>query len=116
MLSTKYPKPYLQALGKCFVEILLGIHILDINLLSVFTVELENNCMSVLQQPGNMEMVEQIISFMLLLEQHAVMKGATWPLVYIVGPMLAKSFSIIRSSVSGYYFKLVCHSVFLIYL
>lgn len=111
MPSTKYPMPYLQALGKCFVEILLGIHILDINLLSVFTVELENNCTSVLQQAGNVEMVEQIISFMLLLEQHAVTKGATWPLVYIVGPMLAKSFSIIRSSVSAYYYTLVYHFV-----
>lgn len=98
--NTKYPMPYLQALGKCFVEILLGIHVLDINLLSVFTVELEDNCMSVLQQAGNVEMVEQIISFMLLLEKHTVTKGATWPLVYIVGPMLAKSFPIIRSSVS----------------
>ncbi|KAI5434998.1 E3 ubiquitin-protein ligase listerin isoform X1 [Lathyrus oleraceus] len=111
MPSTKYPMPYLQALGKCFVEILLGIHILDINLLSVFTVELENNCTSVLQQAGNVEMVEQIISFMLLLEQHAVTKGATWPLVYIVGPMLAKSFSIIRSSDSPDTVKLLSVAV-----
>lgn len=100
VLNMKYPMPYLQALGKCFVEILLGIHNIDINLLSVFTVEFEDNCTSVLQQAGNVDMVEQIISFMLLLEQHAVLKAATWPLVYIVGPMLAKSFSIIRSSVS----------------
>ncbi|CAI8583764.1 unnamed protein product [Vicia faba] len=110
MLSKKYPMPYLQALGKCIVEILLGIHILDINLLSVFTVELENNCMSVLQQAGNVEMVEQIILFMLLLEQHAVMEGATWPLVYIVGPM-AKSFSIIRSSDSPDTVKLLSVAV-----
>ncbi|KAJ1380216.1 putative E3 ubiquitin-protein ligase, partial [Sesbania bispinosa] len=98
MLNTKYPMPYLQELGKCFVEILLGIYKLDSNLLSVFTVKLEDNCKSNLQQAGNMEIVERITFFMALLEQHAVMKGATWPLVYIVGPMLAKSFSIIRSS------------------
>ncbi|KAJ1437516.1 Zinc finger, RING-type [Sesbania bispinosa] len=98
MLNTKYPMPYLQELGKCFVEILLGIYILDSNLLSVFTVKLEDNCKINLQQAGNMEIVERITFFMALLEQHAVMKGATWPLVYIVGPMLAKSFSIIRSS------------------
>lgn len=109
--NTKYPMPYLQALGKCFVEILLGIHVLDINLLSVFTVELEDNCMSVLQQAGNVEMVEQIISFMLLLEKHAVTKGATWPLVYIVGPMLAKSFPLIRSSDSANTVKLLSVAV-----
>lgn len=100
MLSTKSPKPHMQELGKCFVEILIGIYGLDSNLLSVFIVELEDNCMAILQQAGNVESVERIILFMLLLEQHAVVKGATWPLVYIVGPMLGKSFSIIRSSVS----------------
>lgn len=100
ILNMKYPMPYLQELGKCFIEILLGIYIIDSNLLSVFIMELEDNCMNVLQQAGNVEIVERIILFMLLLEQHAVTKGATWPLVYIVGPMLAKSFSIIKSSVS----------------
>ncbi|KAK7300853.1 hypothetical protein RJT34_11704 [Clitoria ternatea] len=98
MLNTKYPMSYLQELGKCFVEILLGIYMLDSNLLSVFVVELENSCQSILQQAGNAEFVERIILFMLMLEQHAVMKGAAWPLAYIVGPMLAKSFLIIRSS------------------
>ncbi|PNY04264.1 E3 ubiquitin-protein ligase listerin-like protein, partial [Trifolium pratense] len=111
MLNTKCSKPYLQELGKCFVEILLGIHILDSNLLSVFTVEIEDNCMSVLQQAGNVEIVEQIILFMLLLEQHAVMNGATWPLAYIVGPMLAKSFSFIRSSDSPDTVKLLSVAV-----
>lgn len=100
MLNMKYPMPYLQELGKCFVEILLGIYIMDSNLLSVFTAELEDNCMRVLQEADNVEIVERIILFMLLLEQHALMKGVTWPLVYIVGPMLAKSFLIIKSSVS----------------
>jgi hypothetical protein len=42
-----------------------------------------------------------------------VMKGATWPLAYIVGPMLAKSFSIIRSSVSWYYYKLFFDKILL---
>ncbi|KAK7276086.1 hypothetical protein RIF29_17218 [Crotalaria pallida] len=98
MLNTKHLMPYLQELGRCCVEILSGIYILDNNLLSVFVVELEENCRGILQQAGNVEIVERIILFMLLLEQHAVLKGATWPLVYIVGPMLAKSFSIIRSS------------------
>lgn len=100
MLNTKYPMPYLQELGRCIVEILSGIYILDSNLLSVFNEKLEENFMGILQQADNVEIVERIILFMLLLDQHAVLKGATWPLVYIVGPMLAKSFSIIIYSVS----------------
>lgn len=95
-----YPMSYLEELGKCFVEILLGVYILDSNVLSVFIEELEDNCMSALQQAGNVDIVERIILFMFLLEKHAVLKGAIWPLPYIVGPMLAKSFSLIKSSVS----------------
>ncbi|MED6194528.1 hypothetical protein PIB30_029435 [Stylosanthes scabra] len=54
--------------------------------------------MGILQKASNVELIERIILFMSLLEQHAVVKGASWPLVCIVGPLLAKSFSIIRSS------------------
>ncbi|KAK7385599.1 hypothetical protein VNO78_31325 [Psophocarpus tetragonolobus] len=97
-LNTNYTMPYLQELGKCFVEILLGIYILDSSVLSVFIEELEDNCADAVQQAGNVDIIEQIILFMLLLEKHAVLKGAIWPLAFIVGPMLAKSFSIIRSS------------------
>ncbi|KAL2317406.1 hypothetical protein Fmac_031282 [Flemingia macrophylla] len=111
MLNTKYPMPYMQELGKCLVEILLGIYILDINVLSVFIEELEDNCMGALQQAGNVNTVEQIILFILLLEKHAVLKGAIWPLAYVVGPMLAKSFSIIRSSDSPEAVKLLSVAV-----
>jgi len=107
MLNMKYSVPYLQELGNCIVEILLGIYILDSNVLSVFIEELEDNCMGALKQAGNVDIVERIILFMFLLEKHAVLKGAIWPLAYIVGPMLTKSFSLIKSSVSLYFHKLV---------
>ncbi|KAI4305367.1 hypothetical protein L6164_028737 [Bauhinia variegata] len=98
MQITNYPKPYLRELGKCIVEILLGMYILDHSLLSSFVVEFENNCIGILQKAVNTESIEQINLFMSLLEQHAVLKGETWPLVYLVGPMLAKSFPLITSS------------------
>jgi hypothetical protein len=46
------------------------------------------------------ENVEQVIKFLSLLEKHSVRKCESWPLVYVVGPMLAKSFPLIRSHVS----------------
>ncbi|CAJ1970731.1 unnamed protein product [Sphenostylis stenocarpa] len=107
MLNTKYPMSYFQELGKCFVEILLGVYMLDNNVLSVFIEELEDNCLGALQQAVNVDIVERIILFMFLLEKHAVLKGAIWPLAYIVGPMLAKSFSLIRSSDSPYTVRLL---------
>lgn len=100
MKNTKYPMPYLQDLGKCIIDILLGIYTLDCNLISAFIVEYEKNCIAVFQQEAYAESIERIILLILLLEQHAVLKGETWPLAYLVGPMLAKSFSFIKSSVS----------------
>lgn len=108
MQTSKYPMPYFQELGKCIVEVLVEIHSLNPNLLSPVIVEFEENCIKILQQEANNERIETVILLMSLLEQHAVLKGETWPLVSLVGPMLAKSFSFIQSSVSYY---LTCDSV-----
>lgn len=100
MPNKKYPMHYLQELGKCIVEILLGVYTLDCNILSAFIMEFEKNCIGILQQEADTERIERIILLMLLLEQHAVLRGETWPLVCLVGPTLTKSFSFIKSSVS----------------
>ncbi|XP_028768908.1 E3 ubiquitin-protein ligase listerin [Neltuma alba] len=98
MQTAKCPMPYLQELGKCIIEVLVEIHALDHNLLSPVIVEFEENCIKILQEEANKERTEVLILFMSLLEQHAVLKGETWPLVSLVGPMLSKSFSFIQAS------------------
>jgi hypothetical protein len=103
-LKIKYSRSYFQELGKCIVEILSGVYLLEHDLLSTFSVAFKENCLRMFQPMRNTESttenVEQVIEFLSLLEKHSVRKGESWPLVYVVGPMLAKSFPLIRSHVS----------------
>lgn len=103
--SSNFNHPcYSQELGKCIINILSGLHMLEHDLLSAFCVEFQENCLGFFQYAENMEIktqsVEQVIQFILLIGQHALQKGETWPLVYLIGPMLAKSFPKIKSLVS----------------
>lgn len=99
--SIKYPMSYLQDLRKCIVEILSGIHLVKHDLLSVFSMEFQKDCISMFHLTESMgvasETIELIIGFILELEQLSVDKDDTWPLVLLVGPTLANTFPIIRS-------------------
>ncbi|CDP04076.1 unnamed protein product [Coffea canephora] len=95
-LKMKYPVGYEQDLGKCIVEILSGVYSLENNLLSVFCSVFQNHCIEIFQQIESSGNVEVVIRFVLLLDQHVVKKGETWPLDYLVGPTLAKSFPLIK--------------------
>ncbi|XP_059626408.1 E3 ubiquitin-protein ligase listerin isoform X2 [Cornus florida] len=100
-LNVKYSIGYLQDLGKCIIEILSGIYSLQHDLLLPFCTTFQENCVEIIQQIDNMQSttdnIERVIKFLLLLEQHAVQKGETWPLVHLIGPMVAKSFPLIRT-------------------
>lgn len=100
-LHTKYPISYVQELGKCIIEILSGIYPLGHGPLSAFCEAFQENCMEIFQQTENTvkstNSMELVIMFLSLVEQHAVQKGEAWPLVHLVGPMLAKSFPLIKS-------------------
>lgn len=93
--DNKYTVYGLQEFGKCITEILSGIYSLEPDLLSVFCLKFEENCLDAFQQ--SQENVENIISFFLLVDRHAVQKGDTWPYLYLVGPMLSKSFQLIQT-------------------
>lgn len=104
-LDINYPMDFMQDFGKCIVEILSGIYSLKPDLLLLFCATFEDNCMDIFKQTENNrnpENVERIIKFLLLLDEHAVQKGETWPLVHLVGPMLAKSFQLIKALDSVY--------------
>ncbi|CAK9166922.1 unnamed protein product [Ilex paraguariensis] len=100
-LDHKNAMGYMQDLGKCIVEILSGIHSVEHNLLLVFCSSFQENCLDIFQRMESTEKlnenVERFIKFLFLLDQHAVQKGETWPLVDLVGPALAKSFPLIKT-------------------
>uniref|UniRef100_A0A803PV39 E3 ubiquitin-protein ligase listerin n=1 Tax=Cannabis sativa TaxID=3483 RepID=A0A803PV39_CANSA len=99
--NVKCPITYLQDLKNCIIDILSGIFALEPNLLSGFCMEFQKNCLGLFQLPLNIdptiESFERVFQFIILIGQHASQKGETWPLAYVVGPMLAKSFPMIRS-------------------
>lgn len=94
---------YLQELGRCILEILSGINLLEQNLLSFFCISVQESFLNMLQQ-GNLEIVtgsmRKMIDFLLLLERCSVLEGESWPLDQFMGPLLCKAFPWIRSSVS----------------
>ncbi|KAI3781450.1 hypothetical protein L2E82_11465 [Cichorium intybus] len=88
---------HIQEFGKCITEILSSLFSLNPNLLSSFCSTFEENCLNAFKQTENSENVEKIIRFLLLVDIHAVQKGDSWPLSYLVGPMLPKSFKLIQT-------------------
>ncbi|KAK3039592.1 hypothetical protein RJ639_029291 [Escallonia herrerae] len=70
------------------------------NLLLLFCSTFEENCLDIFQRQEDRESpgsVQHIIRFLLLVDQYAVQKGETWPLEHVMGPMLAKSFQLIKT-------------------
>ncbi|PKI58456.1 hypothetical protein CRG98_021141 [Punica granatum] len=96
----KHPVNYIHELGKCIIGILSGIALVENDLPSVFGSTFQETCQQMLMHSGNgegPEIIEQLIQFLSLLEQHAMRKGETWPLVQVLGPTVAKHFSSIKS-------------------
>lgn len=104
----------LQELGRCILEILSGINLLEQNLLSFFCKSVQESFLNMLQQ-GNLEIVtgsmRKMIDFLLLLERYSVLKGESWPLDQLMGPLLSKAFPWIKTSVSCRWFvTLLCYA------
>ncbi|CAI0399632.1 unnamed protein product [Linum tenue] len=101
-VNLKYPWSYLEELRNCVIEILSESYLTEYDVLSPYSVAFREDCVGMFQQTANAEEraehVERIIKFLSLLEQFSVKKGEAWPLVQLVGPMLANSFPLIKSS------------------
>lgn len=95
--ESKHPLVYAQDLGKCIVDILSGISSVEHNLLSVFSSRFQEQCLEIFPLENSSENVGVLIRFLLALDHYAVSKGETWPLEYLVGPTLAKSFPLIKT-------------------
>lgn len=99
--NVKIPEGYVQDLGKCIVEILSDFSLLEADLLLQFCSAFQQTCSGVFQQTdSSVENGEGVTEFLSVVNQQAVRKGETWPLVYLVGPTLSKSFPLIKTLVS----------------
>lgn len=97
------PVSYAQDLGKCIIEILSGIHLLENDLFCAFSVTFQETCMHIFQQKRDPGYAAQVNKFSQLMKQHAMQKGETWPLTGLIGPTMGKFFSLILSTVSNYF-------------
>ncbi|XP_042478735.1 E3 ubiquitin-protein ligase listerin [Macadamia integrifolia] len=97
----RYPMGGMEELGKCIVGILSDLSTKEGNLLSTFCVKFQEDCLEMLRQEEHLqkssEHIEQVVNFLSLLGKEAVQKGEKWPLDYLAGPLMAKSFPLIRS-------------------
>ncbi|KAF9597736.1 hypothetical protein IFM89_021223 [Coptis chinensis] len=110
-LNAKYPLNYMQDLAKYIIEILCDISLKESTLLGNFSIVFQENCLKIIQQVDQIERpfehVDQIVNFLVLLEQQAVQKGETWPLEFVAVPMVKKAFPSIRSLDSPVALKLL---------
>ncbi|GER35478.1 E3 ubiquitin-protein ligase listerin [Striga asiatica] len=97
-VNSRHPVDYDEILGKCIIKILSEIHRLDRDLLMIFSMKFQADCLSMFQETdGSSRDVDWVIKFILLLDKQALQEGETWPLIDLVGPTLRKTFPLMRT-------------------
>ncbi|KAL2933713.1 E3 ubiquitin-protein ligase listerin [Bienertia sinuspersici] len=91
----------LHDLGQCMIDVCSNIHSLGSNLLTPFCEAFKGCCLETFEQTepvkrasGN---VERAIKFLLLVAKYTDLEFDSWPLNYLVGPMLERSLPLIIS-------------------
>ena len=94
----------LYDLGQCMANILSATCTSDCQLWIPFCEAFQNNCLETFQQMedvgGASGSLVRVMMFLMLAEKFAVLKAESWPLDYLVGPMLERSFPLIICHVS----------------
>ncbi|GMG98174.1 hypothetical protein Nepgr_000014 [Nepenthes gracilis] len=105
----KYSLGYLEDLGQCLIEIMSAMYALEHQLLRPFCEAFQGICLESFQQTDHLKRISEslgrVIKFITLLDLHAVQKAETWPLKYLVGPLLERSFPLVRSLDSSDFVK-----------
>ncbi|CAA0838114.1 E3 ubiquitin-protein ligase listerin [Striga hermonthica] len=97
-VNSRHPVDYDEIVGKCIIKILSEIHHLDHDLLMIFSVKFQADCLSMFQETDSSSRdVDWVIKFFLLLDKHALQEGETWPMIDLVGPTLRTTFPLIRT-------------------
>lgn len=106
--TPKYPPSYSHELGRSIVDILSSITTIEYDLLPIFGLAFQESCkeMLVFENGEASIKLERLVQFLLVLERYALRKGEVWPLVYIMRPTLAVSFTSLDSLVSPCHFFL----------
>ncbi|PKA66874.1 E3 ubiquitin-protein ligase listerin [Apostasia shenzhenica] len=96
-----YTSSYYQELGKCIVDVLSHLSLKEVTLLRAFCSSFVKDCSARLQLPACSkickELLKRIVNFFLLLDQLQLTKSQSWPWELLAGPLIANSFTVIKS-------------------
>lgn len=99
--AQNYSSSYIQELGRCIVNILTHVSLKEFGLLHDFFATFLKDCLAVLQHTIFSKIIQEylrrIINFFLLLGQLPLQKGQTWPWEFLAGPLIASSFTTIKT-------------------
>ncbi|KAJ3688315.1 hypothetical protein LUZ61_017479 [Rhynchospora tenuis] len=101
--STKAVDDYLKKLGKIIIEIVSEVFdLVGQGLFNAFCSSFKRDCMGIIQDDEKSERfnlrMEQISKFFVLLDEHVLREGKSWPLDSLARPLVKDAFSVIRSS------------------
>lgn len=104
--TSKALDDYFKRLDKGIIEILSDLFDLaDQSLFNAFCSSFVRDCVGIIQEWDNSKIfnmrMEQISKFFVLLDVLVLHKGKSWPLDYLVRPLVKDVFPVIRSSVSS---------------
>ncbi|CAN6467178.1 unnamed protein product [Victoria cruziana] len=100
-LNTKFSANYMQELGEHIIEIASAIYSRNSRLLVPFSTAFLQDCINIIKQAelgAFPELVERLGNFLVLLAKKDTEAAGQWPLHFFAGPLMSKSFSLIRSS------------------
>lgn len=94
----------LHDLGRCIIDVLSALYSLECKLLTPFCEAFQGCCLETFQQAEHVKEasgnIGKAIRFLVLVEEYVELKSESWPLDYLVGPMLERSLPLIISHVS----------------
>ncbi|KAF3778969.1 E3 ubiquitin-protein ligase listerin [Nymphaea thermarum] len=100
-LNTKYSANYIQELGDHIVEMAAAIFSKSSRLLVTFSTAFLHDCINIIKQAELgvfPEVAERLGNFLVLLAKQNTEAAGKWPLHHFAGPLMSKSFPLIKSS------------------
>ncbi|KNA05184.1 hypothetical protein SOVF_192710 [Spinacia oleracea] len=95
----------LHDLGRCIIDVLSALYSLECKLLTPFCEAFQGCCLETFQQAEHVKEasgnIGKAIRFLVLVEEYVELKSESWPLDYLVGPMLERSLPLIISHESA---------------
>ncbi|KAL3632408.1 hypothetical protein CASFOL_025392 [Castilleja foliolosa] len=97
-INSRHLTDYEKFFGKCIIKILSEINSLERDLLSVFSLRFQADCLDLFQEKeSSSQNLDRVVQFIFLLQEQVMQTGERWILLDLVGPTLKKTFPLIET-------------------